>query len=159
MKKIALLFVFCLIFCGCTTRTENQNNNISDEIVEEEETMTRLLATDIEEEEEIEIPDYLGTWIRQNTYVNELPQNSGPATLVLEEIAFHSSTDVCTVTGDLLVEGDQMTMNILTNDCPDPANLQSITHTYTITEDGNTMTFVVIYSGSEVKEIYSRATE
>ena len=99
---------------------------------------------------------YLGAWIRQATYTNGQLMHEEPATMELEEKSFRSSNKYCKVSGGLSVEGNTIIMVTQSTDCPGHTIGTKTTSTFTISDDGNTLTTINTEYGAEVKEIYKR---
>ena len=144
MFKKILLVGLCLIFVSACAQVTDS--------VDDGETASEIEAVE-------EMPeDYVGVWSRQATYSGGQLVSTAPATLTLKNNSYVSSAATCSVNGGIEVTEDQMTMSVDSHNCPGPAPA-AVTHTYSIIEDENdqeTMTFVVMYMGVEVKEIYKR---
>lgn len=106
-----------------------------------------------------EAPVYVGTWLRQGTYVDGVNVHSEPATLIIETDSYHSETDVCWVEGEVITNETDFTMTILEGDCPVVPGYESITYTKEFSEDLNEMTLETVVMGTTVMEIYNRAEE
>ncbi len=108
-----------------------------------------------EEPVAVETPAHVGTWSRLDTYVDGVAQGSVPATLVFSTDSYVSSTS-CTVSGDLMVEDENVTMTLVTNDCPS-GSIPDVYHsTFSVSEDGERLTLVNTEFGAEVREEYVR---
>lgn len=108
---------------------------------------------------EIDQCRYQGTWTRIGTYVNDDLIHNTPATLDLFDDSYHSETDLCYNEGNLLVSGENMTMEIENSDCPTGSIPTSYTSTYELECDGAKplhLTFTIEQSGSIVREEYDR---
>lgn len=107
-------------------------------------------------EEAAEQASYVGTWIRQATYVDGALVQTEPATLELRPYAYTSSTDVCVVDGTIATEGDTITMTLDSTDCPVGAIPDVYHSTYALSDDGGVMTLTNTEFGAEVREDYTR---
>jgi hypothetical protein len=110
------------------------------------------------EEQDQSVPTYLGVWERLGTYVEGTLVGKEPAELTLNESDFYSESAACWVSGDLVV-GEEMVMTITDGDCPVVPGAETIAYTHSFSEDGNDMTIVTVYAGTEVMEKYERAAE
>ena len=99
--------------------------------------------------------DWMGTWIRQATYVDGAVVSTTPATLVLKKASYTSTSKDCANSGDLRVTpaDKTMTMNMTKNSCPGLQVPFLISNLYTITDNGKTMTIEV----ANMKEIYKKS--
>ena len=110
------------------------------------------------EEQNQSAPIYLGVWERLGTYVEGSLVGEVPAELTLNEEDFYSESEACWVSGELFV-GEEMVMTITDGDCPVVPGAETIAYTHSFSEDGNEMTVVTVYEGTEVMEKYQRVVE
>lgn len=96
--------------------------------------------------------DYVGTWVRNELYVEGSLTHTDPATLKLTANTFESSHSICFVSGNIEVMGNQMYWTIEQTDCPNVMPGSQSTYSYSVSE--NTMTIISTEYGMEVKEIY-----
>lgn len=154
MKKLFILpFAFILLMgAGCTQAPTDTTTDTTDE--PENETVTESEST---------APDYVGTWHREEIYVDGvLEPGPSDATLVFnEDNTFRSETDICYVTGTIEVDENNIRMLTEDSDCPAEAVAMTsdMTYEYEISEGGNAMTNTTVYSGVTIMEVYSRVTE
>lgn len=102
-----------------------------------------------------QVPAYVGTWSRLDTYVNGEAQGSVAATMELG-VDSYVSTSICTASGSIAVEGTAVTMTLDSTDCPIGAIPDVYHSTLTVSDDGTRMTLVNTEFGAEVREEYSR---
>jgi len=141
MKNYLFSMLFLsLLFAGCGTLPAQNNGG--------EEENSRVSET---------AEDYEGIWIREASYVNGT-NNTVPATLIMKKDSYISSTKACTVEGPLEMTDTSMTMDVTTHNCPGYSPM-AITYDYFLSEDNNTFTFTTVYSGVEIKEVYTRGDE
>jgi hypothetical protein len=96
--------------------------------------------------------NYVGSWQRIGLFVDGAQHEFAAETLVLKKESFVSSTYVCSVQGKLSVSGNQLSLYDITSNCP--SSPSSMTSTFSISDDGNTLTIITVYSGVEVKDIF-----
>ncbi len=152
MKKLLIIpLAFVLLMgAGCNQPPVETTNELESETISETETA---------------VPDYVGTWFREQIIVDGVPE-VGPvdANLVFEEDgkgSFHSETDLCYVDGTVEVTGNSVHMLTDESDCPAEAVAMTsdITYEYEVSEDGQTYTHTTVFSGVTITEVYSRVSE
>jgi hypothetical protein len=98
---------------------------------------------------------FLGTWLRQGTYINGALEHTTPATLVLKKDSFFS-TGTCTTSGSLTSEGATMTMKMTQSSCPGGLMLPyTVTFAFNISEKSTRLTM----QAGNVMEFYERKAE
>lgn len=95
---------------------------------------------------------YLGTWVRQATYVSGALMGQDPAVMTLKKDSFTSTNATCATAGTLSVSGNTMKMVMTQSNCLGVKTPYTVNYTYTISDDGKIMTFVV----GSMKEVYKR---
>jgi ABC-type oligopeptide transport system substrate-binding subunit len=96
---------------------------------------------------------YVGTWLRQAIYTNGQLVSQVPSTLVITPTGtFFSINDYGFDEGTVTVTGDVMNTAVKSGLTPG----QKVSHQFKISEDGQTMTFIIQASGVEMKEVYKR---
>jgi hypothetical protein len=96
---------------------------------------------------------YVGTWLRQAIYTNGQLVSKTPSTLVITPTGtFFSINDYGFAEGTITVSGD--TMNTVVKSGLTPG--QTVSHQFLISDDGQTMTFIIHSQGVEMKEVYKR---
>ncbi|MBD3157098.1 hypothetical protein GF369_04700 [Candidatus Peregrinibacteria bacterium] len=130
-----------------------------DEMMEDDEMMEEGEMPEDDEmpddTETIETPDYVGTWSRISSTLNGEPQEVVPSTITMTKDTYMSSTNVCTISGDLFATEDTMDIIIDSSDCPGGI-LTDYVNAYTISEDGETLTFTNTQFGGTMVEVYER---
>ncbi|OGJ47856.1 hypothetical protein A2344_02805 [Candidatus Peregrinibacteria bacterium RIFOXYB12_FULL_41_12] len=101
---------------------------------------------------------YIGMWMRQGSYVNGELVSAEPASLEMKDKSYEAFTVLCSTTGELVAEGNALTMKVASSNCPGPVT-DYIVYTYDISEDGTLLTITAIYAGQEVKELYERTEQ
>ncbi len=124
-----------------------------DEMPEEDEEIAE--DEDEEDEEFLEDPNYVGTWSRVSAKLNGEPQEVVPSTITMTKDTYTSSTNVCTISGDLFATEETMDIMINSSDCPGEV-LPNYVNAYAISEDGETLTFTNTQFGGTMVEIYER---
>jgi len=107
------------------------------------------------EESDVDNINYVGSWQRIGLFVDGVQHEFAAETLVLKKESFVSSTYVCSVQGKLSVSGNQLSLYDITSNCP--SSPSSMTSTFSISDDGNTLTIITVYNGVEVKDIFQRS--
>ena len=96
---------------------------------------------------------YVGTWLRQAIYTNGQLVSQVPSTLVITPTGtFFSINDYGFDEGTITVTGDEMSTVVKSGLTPG----QRVSHKFQISEDGQTMTFIIQASGVEMREVYKR---
>lgn len=108
-----------------------------------------------EDEEFLEDPNYVGTWSRVSAKLNGEPQEVVPSTITMTKDTYTSSTNVCTISGDLFATEETMDIMINSSDCPGEV-LPNYVNAYAISEDGETLTFTNTQFGGTMVEVYER---
>lgn len=107
------------------------------------------------EAEAHEIPAAVGTWERQATYTAGDLVGENPATLVITETTFSSSSPQCSNSGSLELEPDSMVMTVEQSSCPSIITVgSSLGYAYTV--EGDRLTISNTDYGAEVREVYAR---
>ena len=140
MKRYFSLLIIPLLFLSGCGVVATQEEGIQEEVVVESDA-----------------PAYVGTWLRQGTYVDGENIHSVPSTLEMQEETYHSETEVCWVSGEVIADGDEITMSITDGDCPVVPGYEVITHTQSFSDDLSEMTIVVVMQGVEIREEYKRS--
>ena len=83
---------------------------------------------------------FIGTWLRQGTYINGALEHTTPATMVLGKDSFYS-TGTCSASGSLTHQSTSITMKMTQSDCPGGLALPfTVTFTFKISGEGKKMT-------------------
>lgn len=155
MKKLFIITTLILLVCIKISAEPNLQQLISQaqnqEIAMQPVNSSNNQESETEEEAQ-ESTDYIGTWLRQATYVSGALQHQTPATLIYKKDTY-SSSGTCSTSGTIKVKGNSIKTVMLQSNCPGGVQPPfTVVYTYSITDDGKTLTLV---SGS-VKEIYKR---
>lgn len=102
-----------------------------------------------------------GTWNRTTTYVNGALIHTTPAYTVITEKTYYSIAPACynTLTIDS-VQGNSFTMTMVSHNCPtggmgiEPGTV--VEQTFTLTNEGKTLTVINTEYGGEVKTVFQR---
>lgn len=102
-----------------------------------------------------------GTWNRTATYVNGGLIHTTPAYTVITEKTYYSIAPACsnTLTIDS-VRGNSFAMTMVSHNCPtggrgiEPGTV--VEQTFTLTDEGNTLTIINTEYGGEVKTVFQR---
>jgi len=97
--------------------------------------------------------NYVGSWQRIGLFVGGSPHEFAAETLVFQKDSFVSTTAICTAHGKLSISDNQLSLYDITSNCPPPTP-SNMTSTFSISDDGNTLTIITVYSGVEVKDIF-----
>lgn len=128
----ALLAVFFVFFSGCGPAAPAQPSG----------------SSGVQQE-----APYVGTWIRQAIYTNGQLVSQVPSTLVITPTGtFFSINDYGFDEGTITITGDVMNTVVKSGLTPG----QKVSHQFIISEDGQTMTFIIQASGVEMREVYKR---
>ena len=145
MKKFLFVLIFSLItLTGCNLPGGGTEADLS--VVPME---------DIIAEPVLEGGGYVGTWLRQGTYLDGALLHQTPATLTMEKDSF-VSTGMCTSSGTVSADGNTVTMVMNRSDCPGGVQLPfTVTHQYGVMKDENSDTIMVIVVDN-IMEIYKK---
>ncbi len=114
-----------------------------------------FVSTVYSDKEETTKGSFIGTWLRQGTYINGALEHTTPATMVLGKDSFHS-TGTCSTSGSLTYKDETMTMKMTQSSCPGGLTLPfTVTFTYQISDEGKRMTL----QAGIVMEKYLRKAE
>jgi len=98
---------------------------------------------------------FVGTWLRQGTYINGMLEHTTPATMVLKKESFFS-TGTCTTSGSLMSDGNKMTMKMTQSSCPGGLILPyTVNFNFNVSENGTKLTMLA----GNIMEIYQRKAE
>jgi len=145
MKKLLLLsFVFLSIFTFTACKK-------ADDIMKNAEQAA------IDSSEEIINAPYIGNWERVNASLNGKQLEMAPATITIEDGKYISSSASCTVTGDLVVNDDNMDIFITNNTCPTKAQpIENYIFTYYMEHNNEQMVLTNTQFGGTMVEIYEK---
>lgn len=114
-----------------------------------------FVSTAYSDKQDTSRDSFIGTWLRQGTYINGALAHTTPATMVLNKDSFYS-TGTCSTSGSLSYKGGTMTMIMTQSSCPGGLVLPyTVTFTCQISDKGERMTLQV----ANVMEKYLRKAE
>ncbi len=114
-----------------------------------------FVSTVYSDTEDPSLEPFIGTWLRQGTYINGALEHTTPATMVLNRDSFYS-TGTCSTSGSLTFKDENMTMKMTQSSCPGGLILPfTVTFTYQISDEGKKMTL----QAGNVMEKYQRKPE
>jgi hypothetical protein len=171
MKKFLFVLIFALIaLTGCNLfgggsgevtfedieATVDEGGDVTFEDIEATvDEGGEVVFEGIEGEIPLEGGNYLGTWLRQGTYLNGALLHQTPATLTMKKDSF-VSTGMCTSSGTVEAKGNTVTMVMNRSDCPGGVQLPfTVTNQYGVMKDENKDTIMVIVVDN-IMEIYKK---
>jgi PBP1b-binding outer membrane lipoprotein LpoB len=147
MNKLLFLLVAILssvLLTGCQQAPAPQPEN-------EQATENPALPEPAEEE-----LSFIGSWTRVGMVLNGTPMDQTPAVLTLNTDHTYTSIGSCAASGtyNLADEEQAITMVIASTNCYGSGPGLTAVYTFTISEDGNTMTNTTNAGGSILVETY-----